>query len=109
MLDRGLTKGILDNADGPMDALANLSDDMLDEAAGLNGLTLERQLQHTFNPPASAAAAESGLLSKLDRILEAIERGQVLAIDGEALVGSTLHKYDNKLGQRRALAARGAV
>jgi phage-related minor tail protein len=109
MLDRGLAEGILDNADSPLNALARLSDDMLDETAGLNGLTLERQLQHTFNPPAAAAAAESGLLSKLDRILEAIERGQVLTIDGEALVGSTLHTYDNKLGQRRALAARGAL
>lgn len=109
MLDRGLAKGIEDNADGPLNALSNLSDDMLDEAGGLNGLTLERQLQHTFNPPAAVASAESGLLSKLDRILEAIERGQVLTIDGTALVGSTLHAYDNKLGQRRALAARGAL
>jgi phage-related protein len=109
MLAAGMAEGIEANADEPLAALADLSNDMLDEAAGINGLTLERQLQHTFNPPASAAAAESGLLSKLDRILEAIERGQVLTIDGEALVGSTLHTYDNKLGQRRALAARGAL
>jgi Na+-transporting NADH:ubiquinone oxidoreductase subunit NqrA len=53
--------------------------------------------------------AESGLGAKLDRILAAIERGQVLMIDGDALVGATANKMDNKLGQRRVLAARGAV
>lgn len=109
MLDQGLAKGIEDNADGPLDALSELSGDMLDEAAGLNGLTLERKLQHTFAPSSAEATAQNNLLSKLDRILAAIEQGQVLTIDGEALVGSTLHAYDNKLGQRRALAARGAL
>lgn len=45
----------------------------------------------------------------LDKILAAIERGQVLTIDGDALVGATADRYDSTLGQRRALAARGAL
>lgn len=47
--------------------------------------------------------------SKLDKILAAIERGQVLTIDGKALVGATADKTDSSLGQKRALVARGAV
>lgn len=48
------------------------------------------------------------LMGKLDRILEAIAAGQVLLLDGDALVGATADRMDNALGQRRALAARGA-
>jgi hypothetical protein len=45
----------------------------------------------------------------LDKILAAIERGQVLTIDGDALGGATADRYDSTLGQRRTLAARGAL
>lgn len=48
-------------------------------------------------------------VSKLDLILEAIRNGQILTIDGDALVGATADKYDNQLGQRKTLAARGAI
>jgi hypothetical protein len=48
-------------------------------------------------------------VSKLDKILAAIERGQVLTIDGKALVGATADKTDSALGQKRALVARGAM
>lgn len=47
--------------------------------------------------------------SKLDLILDAIRNGQILTIDGDALVGATADKYDNQLGQRKTLAARGAI
>ena len=46
---------------------------------------------------------------RLDKILAAIERGQILTIDGYTLVGATAGKMDNILGQRRALVARGAL
>lgn len=46
---------------------------------------------------------------RLDKILAAIERGQILTIDGDTLVGATAGKMDNTLGQRRALVARGAL
>jgi hypothetical protein len=54
-------------------------------------------------------AAMNGNADKLDKILQAIERGQVLTIDGKQLVGHTATMYDNELGRRRALAARGAL
>ena len=95
--------------DRPLDAMTALSEDMLDEANGINGLTLDRQIKHTFTPAASISAAESSMLSKLDKILTAIEKGQILTIDGDTLVGATADRMDNALGRRRALAARGAI
>jgi hypothetical protein len=46
--------------------------------------------------------------SKLDKILAAIERGQVLVLDGDAVVGGTADRMNRKLGQDRELVARGA-
>ena len=110
MLDQGLAKGVLDNMDRPLDAMHQLSDGMLDEAGELNGMTLERRLHHSYSAQAATAdTMGAGMLDKLDKILTAIERGQVLTIDRKALIGATAADYDNTLGQRRALAARGAL
>ena len=49
------------------------------------------------------------MLDKLDRILSAIERGQILTIDGKSFVGATAELIDSTLGQRRELVARGAI
>jgi phage-related protein len=109
MLSIGLAEGIEDNASRPLDAMADLSNGILGEAGELNGLTLERRLQHTFASPVDAATAETGMLDKLDRILEAIKQGQLITLDGDKLVGGTVNRTDAALGQRRVLAARGAV
>jgi hypothetical protein len=84
---------------------------MLDAAArNVDGIQLERSLMVNHGLKAASAGAEIGGLSiKLDKILTAIERGQVLMLDGEALVGGTVDRYDAVMGQRRMLAARGAV
>ena len=110
MLDQGLAKGVLDNAKDPVQAMRQVSGSVLDAAAApVDGLSLTRTLSRPAAAPAAPVGTESGLGAKLDRILEAIERGQVLMIDGDALVGATANRMDNKLGQRRVLAARGAV
>lgn len=108
MLAEGMAEGIEENADAPVDAMAGLSRDLLGEAADLNGLTLQRKLNTTFTNT-GADSSTSGLLGKLDAILAAIERGQVIAIDGRQLIGATADGYDTTLGQRRALVARGAL
>jgi hypothetical protein len=59
--------------------------------------------------PESSAPGQGGLMGKLDKILSAIERGQILTIDGAALVGATAERMDATLGQRRELVARGAL
>lgn len=108
-LPEGLAKGVLDNEDTALDAMTSLSNDMLGEAEQMNGLTIERQLHNTFAPVPRVEMMASGLLDKLDSILTAIEKGQILTIDGDTLVGATANRMDNALGQRRALAARGAI
>ena len=107
MLSEGLAQGITDNADAPLDAMSGLASDLLDEENALNGLSIDRKLNATFG--AESVGSSNSLLGKLDSILAAIERGQVIAIDGDALVGATVDKFDSKLGQRRVLAARGAL
>ena len=109
MLALGLAEGIEDNADQPLSAMADLSNEILDEAGEINGLTLERRLQNTFAPPETATTAETGMLDKLDKILTAIKQGQVITLDGDKLVGGTVDRTDAALGKRRVLVTRGAV
>ena len=108
-LPAGLAQGVTDNADVALDAMSDLTGDMLDEAEQMNGVTLERRLHNTFDPVPAAESMSFGLFDKLDRILAAIEQGQILTIDGAALVGATSNRMDSALGRRRALAARGAI
>ena len=109
MLDQGLAEGMLDNMSNPVKAMQRVAGGVLDAATGMNGLGVERGLQNSRSAAAVAqASATSGLAGKLDLILAAIERGQVIIIDGKQLIGATADGYDNALGQRRVLAARGA-
>lgn len=101
MLDQGLAKGVLDNADAPAKAMQRVAGGVLDAAQDVNGVQLGQQLQTNFGG--------SDLGGKLDKILAAIERGQIIAIDAGKLVDVTADAYDRRLGQRRVLAARGAV
>ena len=109
MLDRGLAEGMEDNMSKPVKAMQRVAGGVLDAATGMNGLGVERGLQTRRSAAAVAqASATSGLAGKLDLILAAIERGQLITIDGKQLIGATADGYDNALGQRRVLAARGA-
>ena len=109
MLDRGLAEGVLDNADEPINAMHDVTGGVLGAAQTFDGMSVERSLQRSSAAAQAAAAVPSGLADKLDRILAAIERGQVLTIDKNLLIGGTADDYDMRLGQRRALAARGAL
>ena len=66
----------------------------------------EQQSARQVSGQMSAASVNSGMLEK---ILTAIEKGQILTIDGDSLVGATANRMDNALGRRRDLAARGAL
>ena len=110
MLDKGLAEGVEDHAADPVKAMRTVTKGVLGAAEEANGLSIERSARQVgAQALGSNAMAGADVLAKLDGILSAIERGQVLTIDGTALVGSTLTTYDAKLGQRRALAARGAL
>ena len=108
MLDEGLAKGVESNADSPLKAMDTLSSRMLGETEMLDIPTIERGMRRTFAPDPVASQAE-GMLSKLDKIYQAILKGQVIMLDGKTLIGSTADGYDSELGQRRALIERGAL
>ena len=100
MLDQGLAEGMLDT---PVKAMQRVTGGVLDAARNVNGVQLGTQLQSNFS------GGGDGLMPKLDKILAAIERGQIIAIDGDKLVGATADAFDRRLGQRRVLATRGAI
>lgn len=120
-LPAGMAEGIEANTKTATRSMIDMAQDALaaanSELSGaslaapvVNGLGLERSLQtRTTATQAAATAAGAGMLAKLDAILAAIERGQVLTIDRKLLVGGTANDYDTTLGQRRALVARGAL
>ena len=108
LLDEGLAVGIEDGAKAPINALDKLSVDMLDDATGLDGLTIERRMVGAMESNNVGATAD-GLSDKLDLIYKALLAGQVIMLDGKTLVGSTAVRYDTELGQRRVLAERGAL
>lgn len=107
MLDEGMAIGVTKNADEPIKAMDRLSSEMLASASGEGDLTLERRINNTFG--ATAPTQDNGVKDTLNKILGAIERGQVIMLDGKTLVGSTADRYDTELGQRRVLAERGAL
>lgn len=63
----------------------------------------------TMNATGEAAitANNSVLVNQLERILQAINAGRVIAIDGDKLVGATVGSYDTQLGTRTVYSERG--
>ena len=56
-----------------------------------------------------AASGGNEVLPVLNKILAAVNNGSKIVLDSGALVGSTCGKYDNAMGQKRALTRRGAI
>lgn len=110
-LDQGLAEGLLDHMNDPIKAAKKMAEGVLDGAQDMDGFALENNLRQRSVQMAAevTAKSDSTMLGKLDKILTAIEKGQVLSLDGKQLVGGTVAAYDNALGQRRMLAARGAI
>lgn len=77
------------------------------EVAGQRTLrgVAEKQLARQTAGQNAIATANSGVL---DKILSAIEKGQVLLLDGDAVVGGTADRFNKKLGMMQVLSARGA-
>lgn len=106
----GLAEGLDDYAKVPIDSMENVAKGLLGAAKDVDGIKLERTLQNKLTTTQAAAAAyPTDITGKLDKILEAIKKGQVLTIDKNLLVGGTANDYDSALGKRRELIARGAL
>lgn len=97
----GVAEGMDASVPDVKKSAGGMSDAMVD------GFALESNMRHRSTQQAAAVASStsSGMAERLDKILTAIEKGQVLAIDGKTLIGYT----DKALGQRQMLAARGAI
>lgn len=121
---RGIPEGVAVGTEQYTDvaekAVAGMTDDVVAAAnAGMDkssltapiigGIAMERSLQRRVAPAQTAADPAAGIGNKLDAILSAIERGQVITIDSKKLIGATADGFDTILGQRRALVARGAL
>ena len=108
LLDEGLAEGIEEGSKMPVNALDKLSEDMLDGTSGFDGVRIERKMVSALHEGGTVAGSDN-IAGKLDQIYKAILAGQVIMLDGKALVGSTAVQYDTELGQRRVLAERGAL
>lgn len=109
----GMAEGITGSISAVEDAMGDLSTAAMQgmEDVTFDGGSLERniQAQNARVVMDYTTTFDGSMLDKLDKILSAIEAGQVIALDGKTLVGGTASQYDRTLGQRRILITRGAV
>lgn len=113
-MGEGAAIGMENKSDRIDDVARDQVDGILDTYSDAGGTTgqsvfnsIKSQDRAQSNQAQSALSAAYG--DKLDRILAAIERGQILTLDGDAVVGGTASRMNNKLGQLRVLAERGAM
>ena len=104
--------GLENKSDRMLDVAENQVDALLDTYtnAGANtGRGVINSLVHQNTTTGQQNGQTASNADVLHKILAAIERGQILTIDGKTWVGATAEMTDTALGQRRVLAARGAV
>jgi phage-related minor tail protein len=108
----GAAVGIENKTDDVKVAARNQAAAVLDEyrwqEADAQKSLLSVAEQQTSRHAANQMAAATANSSMLDKILSAIEKGQVLLLDGEAMVGGTAERMNKKLGMMHVLSARGA-
>ncbi|MDE5754190.1 MAG: hypothetical protein K2H89_06600, partial [Oscillospiraceae bacterium] len=105
MLDYGVAGGVTENEDEPIRAIRQMAHNLLNEAAVIPE-RLPVQKQQYQVPDIQTITTNSVLSEKLDRILQAIENGQVLMLDGNKLVGATADRMNSALGKIQLLSAR---
>ena len=107
-LAEGIGVGLEENSDAPVGAIESLNDDMMNATQGINGITLSRQLNHTFSGSMDGGSIGDlvALVSEyMPKIIEASSRSIVL--DDDTLVGKTINKIDEKLATNMRMKARG--
>lgn len=108
-IPEGLAVGIEDNADEAVEAMDDMQADMMNAAESMNPLTLNRQIDHTFNG-SMKTSDQIGQIADLMKsyfpeLIEATARKIVL--DDGTLVGKTIGKIDQQLAARYKLKERG--
>ena len=105
MLDYGVAGGVTENQDEPIKAIRQMANNLLNETAVIPERLPAVQQQYTV-PNMQTSTINSVLSDKLDKILQAIESGQVLMLDGNKLVGATADRMNTALGQIQVLSSR---
>lgn len=100
----GVGVGITENEDSALNAVDQLSEDMINQAQKINGVTLKRQLETTFN---GSVSQDASILDRLDTIVKKLETKTQIFLDGDKLVGETVDRMDVALANNQILRARG--
>lgn len=105
----GIGVGIEENEDSPLQALEKLGDDMINGGKKINGITLNRQLEHTFTNNMSSGGSVADLVNLVSeyfpKLIEASNKS--IYLNGKTLVGETINDIDSALGTIYAMKARG--
>lgn len=105
-IPEGIAKGVDDNTGLANDSVVSMADELANQDMALNGATITRKLNTTFNAGSSAVSTDSAVLSKLDGIYERLNHLQIV-LDTGTLVGETIDKIDAGLANKQLLSARG--
>ena len=103
-ISEGIGVGITENENAPIEALESLGNNMLDGAKNINGVTLSRQIENTFQ---GSVTSDSAVLSYLSEIVTKLDRKRQVVLDTGAYVGETVTAYDEALGMKKLHAERG--
>lgn len=103
-IPEGIAKGIDDNVDIAEDAITDLTDDMITQGDKINGLTLNRQIDTTFN---GTMSPDTKILDRLDDIVKRLEAKTQIVLDTGTLVGETVNAYDRAFASRKTQISRG--
>lgn len=107
-LATGIAEGMTDS-DAPTNAIEQVKSDILKGANEINGITLNRQLEHTFTNNMSSGGSVADLVNLVSeyfpKLIEASNKS--IYLNGKTLVGETINDIDNALGTIYAMKARG--
>lgn len=101
---QGVGAGITENEDAPITALETMGEDMVNSARNINGITLRRQMETTFN---GTVSSDIGIINRLDAIVKKLEARTQIVLDTGVLVGETVDAMDTALGNKKTQLARG--
>lgn len=103
-ISQGIGVGITENQNAPIEALEDVGNNMLNSTKGINGLTLNRQIENTFK---SNVSTDSAVLGLLNDILNKLDKNTQIVLDSGKLVGETAPAYDAAFGAMRTQTSRG--
>ena len=103
-IPEGVGVGIEENEKFALNAVDNMSQDLVNQAQHINGVTLKRQLETTFK---GSVDTNTNILDRLDTIAKKLESKTQIVLDTGVLVGETIDKIDSALATNQSLVLRG--